>query len=83
MTWSQIIYVWVEISLTTIIQPLIVLRLSLVSWFDNSNLVSAIVSGDQKYKVMDFFVCCKKIVLKNTTNEQIPYLWENQGSVTI
>ena len=48
-----------------------VLLLSVVALFDNSNLISALVVDDKKSKVMDFFVCSEIVVFKNSTNEQI------------
>ena len=42
----------------------------------NRNLVSALVVVDWKLKVVGLFDCCKNVVYKNTTNEQIRYLWE-------
>ena len=69
ITRNQVIYVLIHITLTKIIRILIVFVLSVVAWFDNTNLVSAHVVKDQTLKVMDFFICNETVVYENTINE--------------
>ena len=58
-------------------------HISVINWVDNINLVTVLVIIDQKLKVVDLFVCCKNVVFKNNTNEQIQYLWETKQPIII
>ena len=71
------------ISLKIILKLLIKTHILVVTWFDNRNLVAALVVDDQTFIILDCFVCCINVGFKNTTNEQIQYLWEKKSSVTV
>ena len=71
--WIQAIYIKVEISLTTIVQPPIELRISMFDVCGKSNILEG-----------STFTCLQQtIVSENITKELIRNFWDKQSSVMI